>query len=132
MNTARNLLIVLLQPLRKWMQMLLLGIASMLIPAEAAHATELIGRIVMIDLAKDYGNFAFLKLDVNHPTPIGCHTNGYWQFTLPLGTDMERRIYALAVAAMLSSQIVRLRGSGACSEFPHIESAISLRVDKQP
>jgi hypothetical protein len=109
---------------------LLFTTASLLMLAPAAHATELTGRIVMIELAKDFGNYAFLKLDVSHSAPIGCHINGYWQFTLPLGTDLERRIYTLAATAMMAGQVVRLRGSGGCTDFPHIESAVSLRVEK--
>lgn len=74
----------------------------------------------MIDMAKDYGNFIFVKLDVNPSAPIACHTNLAWTYTLPLVSDMDKRMHATLLLAYATGRSVTLRGSGTCADFSSI------------
>jgi hypothetical protein len=100
--------------------------------ASQSHAgTSITGKIVLIDMSKDYGNFVFVKLDVNPSAPIACHTNLAWTYTLPLVTDMDKRMHAALLLAYATGRSVTLRGSGTCTDFSSIESAVSVRLESQ-
>jgi len=100
--------------------------------ASQSHAgTSITGKVVMIDMSKDYGNFIFVKLDVNPSAPIACHTNLAWTYTLPIVSDMDKRMHATLLLAYATGRSVTLRGSGTCADFGFIESAISVRLEAQ-
>lgn len=100
--------------------------------ASQSHAgTSITGKVVMIDMSKDYGNFIFVKLDVNPSAPIACHTNLAWTYTLPIVSDMDKRMHATLLLAYATGRSVTLRGSGTCADFASIESAISVRLEAQ-
>lgn len=100
--------------------------------ASQSHAgTSITGKVVLIDMSKDYGNFIFVKLDVNPSAPIACHTNLAWTYTLPYVSDMDKRMHATLLLAYATGRSVTLRGSGTCTDFSSIESAISVRLEAQ-
>lgn len=100
--------------------------------ASQSHAgTSITGKVVLIDMSKDYGNFIFVKLDVNPSAPIACHTNLAWTYTLPIVSDMDKRMHAALLLAYATGRSVTLRGSGTCADFSSVESAISVRLEGQ-
>jgi hypothetical protein len=100
--------------------------------ASQSHAgTSITGKVVLIDMSKDYGNFIFVKLDVNPSAPIACHTNLGWTYTLPYVSDMDKRMHAMLMLAYATGRSVTIRGSGTCADFSSIESAISVRLEAQ-
>ena len=92
-------------------------------------AVESSGKIVTLEIAKDYGNFVFIKLDVT-PTAIpACSAyNGFWNYTLPLITDTDRRVFAMLMTAYATQHTVLIRGADTCGEFGSIESAVAVRL----
>lgn len=106
--------------------LLCFGLAS-----QSYAGTSITGKVVLIDMSKDYGNFIFVKLDVNPSAPIACHTNLSWTYTLSYVSDMDKRMHATLLLAYATGRSVTLRGSGSCADFESIESAISVRLEAQ-
>jgi hypothetical protein len=54
---------------------------------------------------------------------MNCHTNTYWQFTLRIVNDDDKRMFAMLTAAQLSQSRVRLVGKQTCDpSAPNVES----------
>lgn len=83
--------------------------------------------IIQIELAKDYGDYVFIKLDIP-VVKTGCHINTYWNYTLPLATETDKAIFTMLLSAHMSGKKIGIRGTGSCSQFGSIESAKSIRV----
>lgn len=85
-------------------------------------STSVTGHVKDLAIQKEYGQFVFVQLDVASTAPIACHTNA-WTYTLPQATDLDKKMLALLMMAKATGTTITLRGSGACSDFPSIESA---------
>jgi len=92
--------------------------------------TMVIGHVKEIQLNKDMGNVAFIQLDSPQTSPIACQTNVGWTYTIPLVTDMDKKMFAVLSMALASGQTVRLYGSGACSDFGAVESARAVSIQQ--
>lgn len=84
-------------------------------------------KISKVAINPTYGNYVFIKLD-SAPDRISCSTNGAWDYTLSLETEIHKSMYALLLAAFMASKEVNMSGANTCSEFPHIESLKSFDV----
>ena len=81
------------------------------------------GKVLQIAINKDLGSLVFVRLDSPPVAPAACSTNGYWHFTLPLVSDLDKRLHAHLLAAKLANATVSISGTGICSEFGTVESA---------
>lgn len=99
--------------------------------ADVAIAGSSIQRatILQLHIRKSIGDIVFIRL---HALPTGtpsCATNGYWHYTLPLGTPTDSKIYASLLAAFTAQVPVTFSGLGSCNEFGTIESADSILLE---
>ena len=94
----------------------------------AAHAAETDGRVIEISIEKDYGNYAFIKVDVPPTAPVACSQNGYWQYTLPLVSEADKRIFSMVMTSYLTQRAMHFRGLGSCNEFGAVESLAGARL----
>jgi len=104
------------------------GIAASLVASGAAAADVERARVLDLAINKSFGNFVFVKLDNPHAAPIACAVNGYWQYTLPLDSEVDKKMFALLVTAQTTEKPVSINGAGACNEFAHVESMVVLRL----
>jgi len=95
-------------------------------PALAVAGTSVTGHVKDLSIQKDFGTFVFIQLDVPQSSPIACHVNQGWTYTLPQQTDTDKKILAILMMARAMGQTVTLRGAAACNEFGSIESAIGV------
>jgi len=72
---------------------------------------------------KDIGAVAFVRLDTAPIGPAACSTSGYWHFTIPIVSDIDKRLYAQLLAAKLANATVSIGGTGSCNEYGSVESA---------
>lgn len=105
-----------------------LGALALLMAPHICSASSATGKVVMIDNAKQYGNIVFVKLDGATTSPAACQTNFAWSFTLPMTSEMDKRMYATLLMAAASGSTVVISGTGSCSEFSAVESAGHLRL----
>ena len=99
-----------------------IGIALVLTTC-LANAGDGQGKILQIAINKDIGAVAFVRLDT---APVGvavCSTSGYWHFTIPIVSDLDKRLHAQLLAAKLANATVSISGTGSCSEYGSVESA---------
>jgi len=99
-------------------------VSNTIFATNVEHAT-----IVQLDINKNYGEFVFIKLDT-HPDFISCAINHYWSYTMPLVSDMDKAMYSALLSAFTSGTKVTIGGTNVCSDFPAIESAQSIRLEK--
>ncbi len=97
--------------------------------AGALASTSVTGHVKDLSIQKDLGSFVFVLLDAPQTAPIACQSNPTWTYTFPQATTTDKQILAMLMLAKATGQTVTLQGSGACSDFPGIESAI--RIDTQ-
>jgi len=95
-------------------------------PGLAMAGTSVTGHVKDLSIQKDFGTFVFIQLDTPQSSPIACHANAGWTYTLPQQTDADKKILALLMMARALGQTVTLRGAGACNEFGSIESAVGV------
>jgi hypothetical protein len=98
----------------------------------ALAASEVQGRIVEISVDRNLAAGAvFIRLDKS-PAPIAaCSTNGYWHYTLPQTGDIDKRQFAMLLAAQAAGSTVFMIGSGSCNEFGSVESATRVDIKTQ-
>jgi hypothetical protein len=101
---------------RRCAALLLSAMPSVVIAGEAR------GTVAEIVIDKPYGNFAFVRLDTAPTSPVACSINGYWHFTVPLATEVDKKVFAMLMTARATGAAVQLVGTGACDEFGTIES----------
>jgi len=75
-------------------------------------------------LALDNGapDVLFISIAGTKDSQPACQTNGSWAYVLPLVNDQNKKIYAMLLAARVSQTPVTLPGSGACDDYPGIET----------
>lgn len=95
-----------------------LAIAS--ISSEASSNVQ--GTIAEMTIDKNFGSFVFVRFATVPTNKIGCSVNGYWHFTLPLVTDVDKRMFAVLMTARATGAVVKATGSGGCNEVGSIES----------
>jgi hypothetical protein len=96
----------------------------------SAQATTMSGQIAEMAIDKDVGgNLVFIKLAGTKPTAPPCHTNGSWDFVLPIVDAADKNMFAMLVAAKAAGQPVLVRGNNSCaSQFSSIEQALGARM----
>jgi hypothetical protein len=96
-----------------------------LITVNAEATTKVDDAVIQqVSISKPYGNYAFIRL-LNKPvSTLGCANNGYWHFTLPLVSEIDKVMYSSLLAAYMSKTSVSLSGfeTVSCNEFDTIES----------
>jgi hypothetical protein len=102
------------------------GFAASLFACNATAADVEAAHVLNLAINKSFGNFVFVKLDKPHAVPIACAINGSWQYTLPLSTEVDKRMFALLVTAQTTGKPVSINGAGACNEFGAVESMSAL------
>jgi len=107
---------------------LVLAVLTALATGISVHAAETDGRVIEISIEKDYGNYAFIKVDTPPAPPVACSQNGYWQYTLPLANEVDKRIFAMVMSSYLTQRAMHFRGTGGCSEFSAVESLAGARL----
>lgn len=73
------------------------------------------------------GGLVLINTNKN-PQKIPCATNGAWDYTIPLSTNLDNAQYAALLTAYTSKRKVLIVGNGSCDEFPSIESARVVRL----
>lgn len=86
-------------------------------------------KIVQVDFAKNHGSFIFVKLDVA-PASESCATNGYWNYTFPVLTEIDKAIVSAVLTVFISGTQVNIIGTGTCNEFGTVETGNSIRLVK--
>lgn len=84
--------------------------------------------VLELEVNKTFGAFVFVRMDKAPTAPIACSTNGYWHYTLPLASDLDKRMFAMLLTAQAGGKAVSIAGLGSCSEFSAIESAAAVRM----
>jgi hypothetical protein len=78
--------------------------------------------ITKLLINKSYGETVFILVDKSKSNIPACHVNGSWTYVLSVTTELDKKMYALLLAARASQTPVTLNGSGACDVFGSIES----------
>lgn len=105
-----------------------IAIVALCFGAGAALAGDGQGKIVQIAINKDFGSAAFIRLDSNPTGVAACSTHGFWHFTFPLVSDLDKRMHAQLVAAKFAGTQVTIAGTGSCNEFGSVESAKGVGI----
>lgn len=109
----------------------ILLIASLISVQNVCFATEVLrAKVTKLDLARDYGSYVFIKLDATQTNKPACHQNGGWNYTSPIATEMDKAMFSILLAAYMSGKSISIYGSGACSQFPSIETAGRVRLEE--
>lgn len=98
----------------------------LILAACSANAGDGQGKIVQMAINKNIGAAAFVRLDTAPVGSAACSTNGYWHFTIPLVSDLDKRLYAQLLAAKLANATVTISGAGGCGEYGSVESAVGV------
>ena len=93
-----------------------------------AVASEVQGQVLELAINKTYGGAVFIRMDKAPTSPIGCSINGYWHYTLPLATDVDKRMFAMLLTAQTTGKSMYVSGLGSCNEFGAVESAAGVRM----
>lgn len=96
---------------------------ALLLAMCSANAGDGQGKIVQIAINKSIGAAVFVRLDTVPTGAAACSTNSYWHFTIPLVSDLDKRLYTQILAAKLVNATVSISGTGVCSEYGSVESA---------
>jgi len=81
------------------------------------------GVITRLMIDKVHGNKLFIKVSGTHSEKLECHTNGTWQFVMPLSQELDKTIYvSMLLAAHASGKKIRLDGNNSCDVFGSIET----------
>ncbi len=94
----------------------------------AASATQVTGKVTLVDVSNTYPGFVFVKLESAPNPPIACQTNTAWTYTLPMNGATGQRLYATLMTAYATKASVTMFGSGTCSDYGSIESATGVRL----
>lgn len=79
---------------------------------------------------KSLGNVLFVQLDVQHSSPISCHINQGWTYTIPMQNEADKKIFAMLMLARSLGQTVTLYGAGLCSDFSAVESIGGMNLEQ--
>jgi hypothetical protein len=104
------------------------ALALLLAASTSLAATQVTGHVQAVSINKNFGTFVFVQLDAPQTSPIPCQTNLGWTYTLPQQSDTDKKILALLMMAKATGQQVTLYGSGSCSDFAAVESAIGIET----
>ena len=66
------------------------------VPGLAMAGTSVTGHVKDLSIQKDFGTFVFIQLDTPQSSPIACHANAGWTYTLPQQTDADKKILSPA------------------------------------
>ena len=83
-------------------------------------------RVLVLGIYKSAGNFVLVKLDKAPALPLACSVNHEWNYTLPLATEIDKKLFALLVTAHATGKPVTITGVGSCNEFREAESIDSV------
>ena len=109
-------------------KVILAVLLALLIYIPQSMAQSLNGVMISsLNIDRPLGELLFISTNVT-PTPHGCHSDGNWNFVLPIATNIDKQIHASLLAAMMSGKKVDIEGSGECSTFPAIEGIKRIRV----
>jgi hypothetical protein len=98
----------------------LLAALLMAFVTPSVRAADGMGRVMQIAINRSIGPVAFIKLETAPTGSPACATNNYWHFTLPLNTDLEKRMHATLLG--LSGRTVNVGGTGTCGDWHDVES----------
>jgi len=68
------------------------------LPAKAGDSQ---GKILQMAINKTMGSVVFIRLDTAATAPAACSSNASWHYTLPLTTDLDKKLFALLVSAQV-------------------------------
>ena len=91
--------------------------------------TSVTGHVKSMQISKPLGTMVFIELDSPQSSPIACHINTGWTYTIPQQSDTDKKFFALLTMAKATGQKVILFGSGACSDFSAVESASTIHIE---
>jgi hypothetical protein len=105
-----------------------MSIATLILPM-TAFAGGQVNRATIVNMAinKSYGNFVFIQTSIT-PTGAAVCANSSWQFTLSLSNPGDSQLYAMLLTAYASGALVNITGTGACSEYPTVESVQGVQL----
>ena len=85
--------------------------------------------IAEVAINQQIGDLLLIRLTVPPTGQPACSNNGYWNYALNIDTTTGKNFYALLMAAMASGKTVSyLNGTGACSDYPGVESLLGINM----
>jgi hypothetical protein len=100
-----------------------------LLIASVSTAGDMSGVIKEVHLGPVYGTTVFLRLEgaVTTPQP-GCKVDSSYQFAFDSNTATGRALLAVALAAQVSAQPVKVNGYNQCTHFNTVEDLRWLSI----
>jgi len=83
-------------------------------------------KIVSVALNRSLG-YGFVKFETPPGGKPACSSH-YWDYTVPLSTPFDDKLYATLLAAFEAGNAVTVYGTGLCSEHGNIESVDSVQL----
>ena len=102
----------------------------LLVSAFSVARASSVSAVTILEIAIDpaYANVVFIRVS---PAPTGqpsCETSGYWNYVLNFSNSLATQQYAALLAAEMSGKTVSITGTGACADYPNVESLRGLNV----